>query len=105
LGLPGQRRARHRRPLGTQRRPPRLEDEIIILRDAAAAPAPLLAKVVDQLLGPLASRPRLDLPPARRGPGWLLVLEGWVSSSLEGRGFGHRIALQVNPLSSTPGDT
>jgi hypothetical protein len=35
-------------PLDTQRRPPGLEDEIIILRDAAAAPVPLLAKVIDQ---------------------------------------------------------
>src|SRR5215472_6809256 len=42
---------RHVAPLDTTRRPERVEDELIIIRDSDTAPAALLAKVLDQLLG------------------------------------------------------
>jgi len=86
-------------PLDTARRPESVEDELIILRDSHAAPASLLAKVLDQLLGSGTERPAAFSRARRHDvPRWLLVLEGWKEPAIDARGLAHRVSMVVNPL-------
>lgn len=98
LGYPGKGVPGIVAPLDTTRRSEEAEDELIIIRQSRMAPTPLLAKVLDQLLGPGTERPA-TFSRARRHdvPGWLLVLEGWTEPTLEARGLAHRVSLVVNP--------
>jgi hypothetical protein len=99
LGYPGKGVPGIVAPLDTTRRPESANDELIIIRDSRAAPVSLLAKVLDQLLGPGTERPA-NFSRARRHevPGWLLVLEGWKEPALDARGLAHRVSMLVNPL-------
>jgi hypothetical protein len=99
LGYPGKGVPGIVASLDTARRPESVEDELIIIRDSYAAPASLLAKVLDRLLGSGTERP-LTYSRARRHdvPGWLLVLEGWKEPALDARGLAHRVSMVVNPL-------
>jgi hypothetical protein len=99
LGYPGKGVPGIVAPLDTTRRPERVEDELIIIRDSHTAPAALLAKVLDQLLGPGTERPAsFSRTGQHEVPGWLLVLEGWKEPALDARGLAHRVSLVVNPL-------
>jgi hypothetical protein len=99
LGYPGKGVPGIVAPLDTARRSESIKDELIIIRDAYRAPAGLLAKVLDGLLGPGTKRP-WTFGGARRHdmPGWLLVLEGWKEPALDARGLAHRVSMVVNPL-------
>lgn len=102
LGYPGMGVPGIVAPLDTARRPESGEGELIILRDSHAAPAALLAKVLDQLLGPGTERPAAFSRARRHDvPGWLLVLEGWKEPAIDARDVAHRIRMVVNPLPIT----
>jgi hypothetical protein len=99
LGYPGKGVPGIVAPLDIARRPPSVEDELILIRDSQAAPVALLAKVLDRLLGPGTERPaKLSRTRRHEVPGWLLVLEGWKEPALDARGLGHRVSMVVNPL-------
>jgi hypothetical protein len=96
LGYPGKGVPGIAAPLSTTRRPERVNDELIILRDSQAAPVSLLANVLDQLLGPGTERPA-HFSRARRQevPGWLLVLEGWNEPAIDARSLAHSVNMLV----------
>lgn len=99
LGYPGKGVPGIVAPLDTARRQEDVKDELIIIRDSSAAPAPLLAKVLDRLLGRGTERPSTYSRTRHPGtPGWLLVLEGRTEPALDARGLAHRVSMMVNPL-------